>query len=66
MARNSNREVISGVIEAFNRTGKSFKLEEGDDWYHLFNVKQGAGAERGDAVEFEMEPRESGGRMFIS
>lgn len=61
----ARRQKITGVIEAVNRTGKSFKLDDGE-WYGAYKPSDLNGAQVGDEVEFDMEPRESGGTTFFN
>jgi len=61
----ARRQKITGVIEAVNRTGKSFKLDDGE-WYGAYKPQDLNGAQVGDEVEFDLEPRESGGTTFYN
>ena len=64
MAKRSNYESASGVIDVMARNEKAFKLEGSDDWYSVYKAPQMNGAAVGDAVSFEYEEKEKGGQVF--
>lgn len=61
----SKREVISGVIESKDRSGKGVKLDDGE-WYRAFAPSQLRDADVGAYISFEMEPRDSGGTTYLN
>ena len=58
-------ERIAGTIQAFNRTGKNFKLDD-DNWYSAFKIPQLQGAVVGDTIEFDMEAKDVGDKTFFN
>jgi hypothetical protein len=58
-------ERVAGTIQAFNRTGKNFKLDD-DNWYSAFKIPQLQGAVVGDTIEFDMEAKDVGDKTFFN